>query len=362
MVTITKDLFNADLIVALNANFTELATIWGVNAVSMLPVTATSDLVFLINHNFRTEVVKIGMSGTEFIYALNAAFSANTLCRRFQDRIINNLAAWGEPSALVSDDGNRLDLWINSGYYFTTDGINWSPQQIMTWDGWENIYSPQISKHGDTYYAMCSPSFLSLELFSSIDRYTWTHEATIFELGGSGNWVKTNFGNPFMWKEGSSYFLLYEAKVGGIWRIGLATADNVAGPWTDSPSNPVITYDPVAMSEGNGNPELAMINNQVYKKDGRYYMYYHYNGVSLDPGINRAYSYDLINWVDEGIILDSRIPFIQKPWTNVDHCLCEFKGRTYLFYTNNANGGGTNCYTCVGIDNRPLSTMLDLLP
>ena len=81
--------------------------------------------------------------------------------------------------------------------------------------------------------------------------------------------------------------------------------------------------------------------------------------------LNRMSSEDLIHWEEEGTMFDVRdVPSGgEAHGDNGDHSLCQFKGKSYLFYTLNANSYGYGIpsirYT---VDNRPLYDLMRLKP
>ena len=364
MIVITNGMTEAELISAINTNFAELAIDWGVHANSFTLLTQgmiLSDFIEVLNHNFRSDTFEVAINGNELISVLNQKFAS--IIRRFQDNRIENLWLHGEPSALVSDDGSQMDVWAASKYSYSIDGEVYSEPVALILDSHSPIQAHQVMKDGDTYYmTACNSDFTALYLFSSVNKINWTYISTLMVPGTFGDWTILNIGNTFMWNENGSWKMLIEGNVGGRWKIGLATASAVTGPWTHYSHNPVFE-DTRATNNGNpGNPELACKNNKVFKLNGRYYMYLHWGFGHDDNSIKRLWSTDLINWTDEGAILDTRVPPDDPAWSNGDQCIVEFKGRTYLFYTNNANGGGTLTHTDVTMDNRSINEILSLYP
>jgi hypothetical protein len=370
MTTITSGMTGAAYITALNANFAELATYWGVGANSMTTITSSmtpADRLKAINNNFRATVLIVGMTGVAMIESLNNTFSKSEKVRRFQDYIKENLWLQGECSALVTDDGTQMDVWSDLGYCYTTDGLSFSVIETCTWNGYTSIQCLTTVKVDGVYYCTASSldgeSVKGIRLFTSTDKYTWTYVATLVTLTTViGSWVIGGVGNSFLFKDGTTYYLFFEMweNVGNNWRIWLASASALDGEWTFV-ENPIVPYSGTA--DGTGNPELVQINNLPYKHEGKFYMTYHYDTThAATQGIYRAYSYDLLTWVVEGNMLDTRVAPMQVPWSNGDQCLCQFKGRTFMFYTNNANGGGANMHTDMNVDNLPLTELLSLYP
>ena len=209
-----------------------------------------------------------------------------------------------------------------------------------------------------------------------------------------------SFGNSAMWKEGDVWYLLYEMQDRGYgtdfatyadydnrlayvrgWEICLATAtdpfcknaDGTIGNWVQCNKNPVIPYkgnkdftnivnyrDGKPAWQDRSNPDLATRNNIPVKVDGKYHVYIH---SELSTQIRRLYSYNLVDWVDEGVLLDVRDkPRVENP-SNGDHTITEFKGRTFLFYTHNINGEDQSYMSIrLLVDDRDFNVLLQLKP
>lgn len=96
-----------------------------------------------------------------------------------------------------------------------------------------------------------------------------------------------------------------------------------------------------------------------------YYLSYFYKANVGYATINRMYSSDLIHWTEEGTMFDVRdVPTGgEESGDNGDQSLCQFKGKSYLFYSLNANSYGRGeqniRYT---IDNRSLEELMRIRP
>ena len=106
---------------------------------------------------------------------------------------------------------------------------------------------------------------------------------------GSG-WEATDVSSPILWKENSTWYLLYEGRTGADGSIGLATAPDINGPWTREASNPV-------MAPSSGWEAGSVVCDALVKIGSTYWMGYHASpsGIS-DWRQGLAYSTDLINW------------------------------------------------------------------
>lgn len=277
--------------------------------------------------------------------------------KRFQDNFLESIVstiAYGiEPTALVSPDGGRLDVWIggplgHTYYLYSDDGISFSTPQLCIS---EETLHRHIMLVGSTYYYYAGNS-TQKKLFTSTDKVNFTDQGVVLSIGSGGSWDSVRLGNLFVWKEGDNWFMLYEANNGSGYKIGLATSsDGVT--WSKYASNPVIN------TGGAGNPELPRVNNEVIKYDNKYYLYYHVQPGAAQ-GIYRAYSTDLITWTSEGKILDNR-SIHGSPYTTFgDHCLCQFKGKSYILWT--PSDQNLTFHIDCGIDNRTLAEILALTP
>lgn len=367
MTTITNGMTPDQFITALNANFVELAGIWDVDILSFEVLNSAmsgDQLLFNINHNFRALSISFGESGGSFISALNSSFA--TIVHRFQDYRVANVfnIESAEPTALVSDDGEQMDVWDGFGNYrSTTDGINFSANIAIDIPSGNNGH--HMLKVGDTYYCYVmhwdGTMYSTIRLFTSTNKINFTDQGDVIGIGVNGGWNVVDVGNCFVWKEGVVWYMIYEAHYGvGGYGLGLATANAPEGPWTGDAGNPILPYP--GSGEGFGNPEMPRVNNEVIKHNGCYYLYFHYDNAGPKRNLYRAYSADLHIWTIEGSILNSRIPPTAPGVSNGDPCLCQFKGKSYLFYMNNSNGGGVNIHDDMTVDNRPLSELLALYP
>lgn len=366
MITITEGMTSDQFNTAMNANFAELG-VNNVDADSFRTITTLlpgNDFLWYLNHNFRSSLFSAGQSGRPFVNVINSNFSETIL--RFKDNFIENVISdveWSaEPSALVSPDGQRLDLWCDFYYTYTTDGVNFAAAQNIHITGVGGVACPHIMLVDGVYYLFTSDPAVGILLRTGTDRVNFIDQGLVLPIGGVGDWDAA-MGNMFVWKEGNNWFMLYEAKgVSQDWRIGLATANNVMGPWTKYIGNPLIT----GVGEGAGNPELPRVNNEVIKHNGLYYMYYHYDNHDYvgQQGVWRAYSSDLHNWTIEGPILnvhhEHEIATIHRGYG--DQALVQFKGKSYLFFTCSGEYEVNPCHIDCAIDNRTLAEMLALYP
>lgn len=305
-----------------------------------------------------------------------------------------------EPSALLVDNGNKIRLYSAGGIFSETeDGINWStPTEIINREVLGG--HPSVNIVDGLYmwvgYRKAENNNEEFTLCTSEDGITFTYRGIIkgtkngiSDIGNGHSMLY--LGNTYLFKDyDGTYYLFYEGYERNNpehpdWEICLMTCtdlfvdngDGTIGNWVQCAENPIIP-SLKAGAKGNyypgwtapGNPEIVKgEDNQPLKYDGKYYMYYHIQAdqdnshLTVNSRIERAYSYDLVHWISEGSIIASRD--VPEWGDNSDQALCQFKGRTYLFYTVGVNSGiprhMTDNLRCV-VDDRPLVEMLKIKP
>ena len=370
METIINKMTSSQFVSILDNNNTFLKENWDCGANSFRSVSAANDKEkpYIANKNLRKDLFKAGVKGRELLNSINNRFNAEI--RRFQDIIIPWVIpqAASEPTALITEDGQYMDLFFTGGYTRTADGIHFQQVQslnfIQTNTNYQNIWCLNFFRHDGYVYCVSVCSEIKWLLWRSSNNIDFEFVKVLFTPTLGIN----NIGNTFSFTEDGKWYLIYEAAgqqgQGPGYQLYIAVADSLTGEYTNLKNKPIIAE---ALYDGVGNPELAMVNNHVYKYDGYYYMYYHFHNTSPGFGIYRARSKNLIDWEIEGPMLDSRLPPDNPAWSNGDQSLCEFKGHSYLFYTNNANAyitgdDGHLTHIDVCVDFRPLSEILKLNP
>lgn len=321
---------------AINANNNELLSLWDCheNTFREIPDNINGSFISLFNANLRDEVFKTGMSGRELIESLNNKYTQRI--SRFQDVIIEHVVAGpghAEPTAIPTDDGTRLDLWYTLGYTYSEDGIHFAEPRNLGMrheTQYENFWCNYFFRHDGYVYCVSVCNALKYLLWRSSDNINFDFVQVLFDPG------LPNIGNSFLFEDNGVWYFIYEAMKSGYtgYQLWLASSDSLTGEYTNVQDTPIIIE---SAYDGIGNPELAMVGSRIFKCDGKYNMFYHYHNTSPGHAIYRATSDDLIHWKIEGPILDARIPVFDSRLSNGDQCFCEFKGHTYLFYTNNAN-------------------------
>lgn len=353
-----------------------------------------------VNYSMRKDILFVGMSYDAMANAINKRASERIF--RFADAKplsdaprnfnINTGIEAGEPSAIVSEDGSTLYLYAYLKRYKSKDGVNWSAGEYLKCNGVN-----MEDKSGGNYLMHCNVNLINgtyylfgcrdttggdLLLYTSTDGINFTHRGTALAANHKvGDYECKNWGNSYLvYDYGSGYYYLYvEFEDSTIhWSTAVFRSTNpINGSWVNAKEDVIIPpayqgYNPKSNRFGSGNFDFVKgMDNQPIKSNGRYYAYYH--GSCYDAqgtrhynqsNVMRAYSYNLIDWIDEGVILDVR----KRPTNgdntsgNADHCVIEFKGKSYMFYTHDINNYPAPEHIHALIDDRPFSELLKMRP
>jgi hypothetical protein len=325
-----------------------------------VPSPSERQIRYIFLFSYLTEIeVQIAIILTENYLRKNAKglISGNS---RFMDNFIEAIPM-SEPTALVSDDGNQIDLWANGDtggvanihYSYSTNGKTFAAKQAT--DIPVGFMRCHILKDGATYYLYASHNDNSIHLFTSTNKINFTDQGEVLAIGAAGAWDDVNVSNTFVWKEGSSWYMLYDANGTGSnsWQTGLATSANGI-LWTKYGVAPVIPE--IATTSGAWQPEMPRIGSAIIKNGGNYYLYYSHTITGI---LKRAYSADLHTWTLEGDFTNLS-PAHSWSVCNGDQCLVQFKGKSYLFWspTDQISISHIDC----GVDNRTLAELLAIVP
>ena len=211
--------------------------------------------------------------------------------------------AWDEhirEKVWIIEDGGIFRMWYSGydatgqgtskiGYATSTDGITWTRypgNPIISRPSQDQ--DPSVVKVSPTsYYMFVERDDNYIDLFTSIDGISWAPYVN--------NPVKAAATSPVVWKEGTTWYMLYEEMGPPLFSINLATSTD-GRTWIDSPHNPVL-----AEAE-------HTVPNSIVKIDGVYHLFYHRNVDTWSAW--HAVSTDLITWSNRTkIFSDYTSPF-----------------------------------------------------
>jgi beta-1,2-mannobiose phosphorylase / 1,2-beta-oligomannan phosphorylase len=199
---------------------------------------------------------------------------------------------------VVGDDGTYR-LWytgyagdrpptMSLGLATSRDGIHWTrdPENPIFSRSWvEDVCV--VPKDG-AYIMVAEGKNDIAHLLSSNDGRKWTDHGSLDVRKTDGSPIPGPYGTPTAWFENSTWYLFYERGDQGVW---LATSKDLK-IWTNVKDDPVIAMGPEPYDRA------AVAVNQIVKRDGFYYAFYHANSERPWKSWTTclARSRDLIHW------------------------------------------------------------------
>lgn len=178
------------------------------------------------------------------------------------------------------------------GYATSKDGIQWERYEdnpIFSGKWTEDMF---VQKVEGTYYMYAEGTKDRAHLLTSKDGINWEEEGDLVIEKKDGEVIDPPYGTPTLWVEDGKWYLFYERNDMGVW---LATSDDKLY-WRNVQDDPVLPMGPEDYDKE------AVAANQIVKRDGYYYLYYHATEHSewmtedVDWSSNVARSKDLIHW------------------------------------------------------------------
>jgi beta-1,2-mannobiose phosphorylase / 1,2-beta-oligomannan phosphorylase len=200
---------------------------------------------------------------------------------------------------LPRDDGT-YDLWytgyagdrpttMSLGHATSRDGIHWArdPGNPVFAESW--VEDMCVVHHDGAYIMVAEGRNDVAHLLTSMDGRKWTDHGSLDIRKRDGKPIDPGpYGTPTAWFENGTWYLFYERGDQGVW---LATSKDLK-VWTNVQDDPVIAMGPESYDK------TAVALNQVVKRNGLYYGFYHAN--SNRPWKNWttcvARSRDLVHW------------------------------------------------------------------
>ncbi|HWE37849.1 MAG TPA: glycosylase [Isosphaeraceae bacterium] len=197
-------------------------------------------------------------------------------------------------------DGGRYRLWYTGynddrspskflGHATSPDGVHWTRDKANPiYDkGW--VEDVCVVKDGGTYLMFAEGEQDRAHLLTSPDGLHWTEQGRLDVRKVDGTPIPPGpYGTPTVFVENGTWYLFYERGDQGVW---LATSKD-RKVWTNLSDEPVLPMGPDAYDRA------AVAVNQVIKRDGSYYAFYHANAARpwKDWTTCVARSRDLIHW------------------------------------------------------------------
>jgi beta-1,2-mannobiose phosphorylase / 1,2-beta-oligomannan phosphorylase len=181
------------------------------------------------------------------------------------------------------------DTDMHLGYATSPDGVNWKryAHNPIVSDGW--IEDMIVVKRDSTYYMFAEGRNDIAHLLTSKDKIHWKEQGALDIRDVHGKALSPGpYGTPTAWFEGDTWNLLYERGDLGIW---LARSPDLK-TWTNVQDEPVLVPGPEPYDK------YGVAFNQVVKRNGIYYAYYHATALKdwSEWSSCVATSTDLIHW------------------------------------------------------------------
>ncbi len=178
---------------------------------------------------------------------------------------------------------------MSLGHATSRDGIHWerdlgNPIFAESW-----VEDMCVVLQDGTYYMFAEGKNDIAHLLTSTDGRKWTDLGSLDIRKTDGTRIDAGpYGTPTAWFENATWYLFYERGDQGVW---LATSKD-RKVWTNVQEDPVIAMGPEPYDQ------TAVAVNQVVKRDGFYYAFYHANAHKpwKDWTTCVARSRDLVHW------------------------------------------------------------------
>jgi beta-1,2-mannobiose phosphorylase / 1,2-beta-oligomannan phosphorylase len=175
------------------------------------------------------------------------------------------------------------------GHATSPDGVHWTrdPANPLVTDSW--VEDMCVVRHEGTYFMFAEGKDDIAHMLTSPDGVHWTERGRLDIRTADGKPLSPGpYGTPTVWVEGGTWHLFYERGDQGVW---LATSKD-RKTWVNVQDEPVLSCGPEPYDR------FAVAMNQVVKRDGVYYAFYHANAHKpwKDWTTCVARSKDLIRW------------------------------------------------------------------
>ena len=170
-----------------------------------------------------------------------------------------------------NDDRSKLRLL---GHATSADGLSWERDRANPVFGGSWVEDVCLAGHDGTYYLFAEGKDDVAHLLASTDRVHWEDRGSLDIRKADGEPIGPGpYGTPTAFFEDGVWNLFYERGDQGVW---LARSRDMK-VWTNVQDDPVLAKGPDAYDRE------AIAVNQVVKRDGVYYAFYHANA-HRNPG------------------------------------------------------------------------------
>ncbi len=178
---------------------------------------------------------------------------------------------------------------MSLGHATSRDGIHWDrdPANPIFTGSW--VEDMCVVKQDGRYSMFAEGKDDIAHLLTSADGHKWTESGPLDVRKADGSPISPGpYGTPAAWYEDGTWYLFYERGDQGVW---LATSKDQK-VWTNVRDDPVLAMGPEPYDKA------AVAVNQIVKRDGYYYTFYHANSERpwKDWTTCIARSRDLIHW------------------------------------------------------------------
>jgi hypothetical protein len=197
-------------------------------------------------------------------------------------------------------EGGTYHLWYTGyntdrspsmflGHATSPDGLRWTrdpANPVFTGSWTEDVY---VLKRDGQYVMVAEGKDDIAHQLTAPDPVHWTDLGSLDVRNADGTPISPGpYGTPTVWYEDGTWYLFYERGDMGVW---LATSKD-RRVWTNVQDTPVLALGPEPYDQA------AVALNQVVKRGGVYYAFYHANAQRpwKDWTSNIARSRDLVHW------------------------------------------------------------------
>lgn len=304
-----------------------------------------------------------------FLGVGDVTLESNQWMRSPSNPLFGGLSSSAALEPNVINESGTLKMWYTGGptgqlnYATSTDGLKWTqygsnPVLGNGGSGYGGtLASSFVVKFGSTYHVYFrQPSSGDLKHSTSSDGLTWAAPTTILTAAAFA-W-ETQWGNPYVWQEGATWYGLFEylQPAGGNWQISLfSSSDGLSWSLVNKPLSGL-------QAVGGGDVGGPFMPYGTQKVNGLYQVWYHgtTNSGVLPTDLYHASSSDLSSWTlaDSGSPILTHLGYNPEYDQVADPSLVEFNNQTFIYFTGVNNVSGYNVIQVI-VFNGTLQQLID---